>query len=83
VLPESDVEKRLELSVPDCVLASPLSRLNAALPGGRSPPLPMRSGIATMAKAAKQQAPMARPTQGAHRQLSTLEVPMARIREES
>ena len=64
-----------------CVLTRELPRLMRALmPLELEPPLPMRSGMASIAKAANEIAPSARATQGAHRPVSTWGIPGSRIR---
>lgn len=73
----SVLEKVLPRSEP--VLLVRLLKLNDAVVGDALA-APMRSGITSAAKAAKEQAPATRATNGAHRQLSTLGSPMSRIR---
>jgi hypothetical protein len=76
----SVLAKLPERSVP--VLLVRLLKLKDALVGVPLP-APMRSGMASIANAAKEQAPATRATKGDHRQLSTLGSPISRIREQA
>lgn len=76
--PESALENRFDDAWSVATLLSMFVR-NAALPEEGAGTLPMRSGMTSMANAAKQLAPATKATHGAHRQLSNLEAAMSRI----